>query len=122
MRSLGIVGLCVALGGCLTTSQEVVQQLGANYIGKSTDNLVKDFGPPASSFKLQSGETSYVWQLDSVTHVYGDQYSARASTRYCKVSVVADPKGIVTTLNTEDSDSVLNGSICSRRLGIQRQG
>jgi hypothetical protein len=72
MRLLMVVALCAALGGCAASSQEVVQRLGSNYIGKSSDELIRDFGPPTSTFKMQSGETSYVWQLASVTGISGD--------------------------------------------------
>jgi len=121
MRKLGIVALCVVLGGCGTTSQEAAQRLGAYYIGKSTDLLVKDFGPPGSTYKLQSGELSMIWQLDAVTSIRGDDSRATARTRYCKVSVIADLRGTVTDLKTEDADSIY-GSICALRLGIQHQG
>ena len=82
--------------------------------------MMKDFGPLASSFKLQSGEMSYVWQLEAAARVSGDRYTATARTRYCKVSVIADPKGIVTDLRAEDTNTI-DGSICAQRLGIQRQ-
>ena len=121
MRNLGIAVLCAALAGCGAFTQEVARRLGAQYIGKSTDVMVKDFGPPTSSFKLQSGETSYDWQLDAVTSIRGaDSSRAIAHTNFCKVTVISDTRGIVTDLRTQDADSMY-GSICAQRLGIMAQ-
>jgi hypothetical protein len=129
MRKWGIVALCAALGGCAASSQEVVARLGEHYIGQNVDALVIDFGPPASTFKMNSGDTSYIWQLGNQTNAVGGNGAAIASTRFCKVSVVASKTGIVTLLNTEDSNAGggiagavgMYGSICANRLGMQRQ-
>jgi hypothetical protein len=127
MRVLGIVALCAALAGCAASREEVVARLGENYIGKNVDALVVDFGPPASTFKMNSGDTSYIWQLGNQTNAVGGDGAAIASTRYCKVSVIASSKGVVSQLNTEDSNAGggfagavgMYGSICANRLGIQ---
>src|SRR5262245_44616336 len=127
MRKLGIVALSATLAGCAASREEVVARLGEHYIGKNVDQLVIDFGPPASTFKMNSGDTSYIWQLGNQTNAVGGDGSAIASTRYCKVSVVASPKGVVSQLNTEDSNAGggfgaavgMYGSICANRLGIQ---
>src|SRR5580700_307545 len=102
MRILGIVVLGAALSGCAASRQEVAAQLGAEFIGQNVDALVIDFGPPASTFKMNSGDTSYIWQLGNQTNAAGGNGVAIASTRFCKVSVVASKTGIVTLLNTED--------------------
>jgi hypothetical protein len=127
MRYLGIVALCVTLGGCAASREEVVARLGEHYIGQNVDQLVIDFGPPASTFKMNSGDTSYIWQLGNQTNAVGGNGSAIASTRFCKVSVVASKTGIVTLLNTEDSNAGggfagavgMYGSLCAQRLGMQ---
>jgi hypothetical protein len=129
MRILGIVALCVALGGCAASRQEVVAQLGADYIGQNVDALVIQWGPPASTFKMNSGDTSYVWQLGNQTNINTDRGAGIASTQFCKVNVVANKAGIVTLLNTEDSNAGGGlvgamggyGSICANRLGIRHQ-
>lgn len=123
-----MVAICAALGGCAASTQEVVARLGDHYIGQSIDQIVVDWGPPANSFKMTNGDTSYVWQLGNQTNAAGGNGSAIASTRFCKVSVVANKAGIVTLLNTEDSNAGggfggamgAYGSICANRLGIQR--
>jgi hypothetical protein len=129
MRNLGIVVLCATLAGCAASREEVVARLGEHYIGQNVDALVIDFGPPASTFKMNSGDTSYIWQLGNQTNMVADKNSGIASTRYCKVSVIASPKGNVTQLNTEDSNAGgelygavgMYGSICANRLGIQHR-
>jgi hypothetical protein len=129
MRILGIVALCAALAGCAASRQEVVAQLGAEYIGQNVDALVVQWGPPASTFKMNSGDTSYVWQLGNQTNINTDRGAGIASTLFCKVNVVANKAGIVTLLNTEDSNAgggivgALGGygSICANRLGIRHQ-
>jgi hypothetical protein len=126
MRILGIVALCAALGGCGTSRQEVATRLGQQYVGQNVDILVVRFGPPASTFKLNSGEMSYVWQLGNQTNINTDRGYGSASTMYCKVSVIASPTGIVTQLNTEDANMYvgltaavgIDRSLCATRLGM----
>jgi hypothetical protein len=129
MRKLGIAGLCAALVGCAASREEVVARLGSQYIGQNVDALVVRFGPPANSFKMNSGETSYVWQLGNQTSISSDRGSGIASTVYCKVNVIASNAGVVTQLTTEDSNAGrgidaamgIYGSICANRLGMERQ-
>jgi PBP1b-binding outer membrane lipoprotein LpoB len=44
--------------GCAATKQEVSENLGSRFIGKNVDSLVTEFGPPASAFRMNSGETA----------------------------------------------------------------
>ena len=101
VRILGIVALCAALAGCAASRQEVVARLGDEFIGQNVDALVVKFGPPTNTFKMNSGQNSYVWQLTAVTDIAADRGYGQAQTRFCKVSVIASPVGIVTQLNTE---------------------
>ena len=129
MRILVVVALGVALSSCAASRQEVVVRLGDQFIGQNVDSLVLQFGPPTSTFKMNSGHSSYVWQLTAVTDIAGDRGYAQAQSRFCKVSVIASPTGIVTQLNTEDSNAGFGlagalgayGSICARRLGMKPQ-
>jgi hypothetical protein len=124
----GIVALCVTLGGCAASKEQVAAQLGSQYVGQNADALVVKFGPPASTFKMNSGDTSYVWQLGNQTNIVAARGEGVASTQFCKVSVIANKNGVVTQLNTEDSNAGgglygaigLYGSICANRLGIER--
>ena len=78
---------------------------------------------------MNSGETSYIWQLVNQTDILTDRGSGFAQTRFCKVSVIASKTGIVTQLDTEESNAggglpgVLGvyGSICADRLGMKPQ-
>jgi hypothetical protein len=58
MRILGIVTLCAALAGCAASRQEVAARLGDQFVGQNVDALVVKFGPPLSTFKMNSGDTS----------------------------------------------------------------
>ena len=121
--------ILLALTGCGASRQEVATRLGQQYVGQNVDALVVRFGPPASTFKLNSGETSYVWQLGNQTNIntYGNGSGSgygSASTQFCKVSVIPSPAGIVTRLNTEDANIYvgltaavgIDGSLCATRL------
>ena len=57
----------IALTGCAATKQEVSDNLGNRFLGKNVDTLVSEFGPPASTFRMNSGEIAYVWQLSGIT-------------------------------------------------------
>jgi hypothetical protein len=117
------------LSGCAASRQEVAARLGDEFIGQNVDSLVVKFGPPTNSFRMNNGGASYVWQLAATTDVAIDQGYGSVRTRVCKVSVVADAKGIVTQLNTEDSSAStgiygmmgIGGSICAQRLGMKPQ-
>jgi hypothetical protein len=135
MRFLYVCALCLFLGGCYASSQEVRAKLGDEYIGKSVDALVLQFGPPASQFKMSTGETSYLWQLSSHTNVdvTRDRFgsSGTAGTKFCKLNVIASPAGMVTKLATEDgsvgrTEAIGNfdiyGSVCAHYMGIRKQG
>lgn len=126
------VGLfAVILVGCAATKQEVSENLETRFIGKNVDSLVSEFGPPASVFRMNSGETAYAWQLSAVTDISGSQNFGTAQTNYCKVNVISSSSGTVTKLTTEDSNRsagngpvgmlINTGSICARRLGMQRR-
>jgi hypothetical protein len=75
--------------------------LGDQYVGQNVDALVIKFG----TFKMNSGDTSYIWQLGNQTNINSDRGSGIASTQFCKVSVIGSKTGIVSQLNTEDSNA-----------------
>jgi hypothetical protein len=122
MKIWTFVALCAALGGCVTSGQETVAQLGQEYVGQNVDALVGQWGEPDSTIKVDRADTSYVWKLGNQTELAADRGSY---ARFCKVSVVASSKGIVTQINTEDLTSRSDiigalggwGSVCATRLG-----
>jgi hypothetical protein len=79
---------------------------------------------------MRSGEMAYSWQLSSETDINTYRGSGTAQTNYCKINVVSSPAGIVTKLTTEDVSGTAGvlgvagvdfyGSLCAKRLGIQR--
>ncbi len=129
MRILGIVALSAALVGCAASRQEVAARLGDQFIGQNVDALVIKFGPPTSMFKMNSGGSSYTWQLASITDINTDRGSGTASTRTCRVTVITSPAGLITDLHTDDANAStgiygamgIGGSICAQRLGMKPQ-
>jgi hypothetical protein len=130
MRILSAVLLCAALGGCAANAPEVRARLGQDYLGKNVDVLVMRWGPPTSTFRMNSGQNSYLWQLAAETSVSLDKSgSGSAKTYACRVTVIASPAGVIQQLDTEDyraGDGILSvvgayGSICGERLGMKPQ-
>jgi hypothetical protein len=122
--------ICLFLGGCAASRQEVAARLGDEYVGKNVDMLVAQWGPPASMFRMNNGGASYQCQLSAVTDIDIDRGSGTAGTRACKVTVIAAPDGKVVQLNTEDPNAGRGiigamggfGSMCAHRLGMRPQG
>jgi len=127
MRILKVFALCFLFSGCAASRQEVAARLGQEYIGQNVDQLVVRFGPPASTFRMNSGQSSYIWQLSAVTNINAERGYGTAQTNYCKVSVIASPTGIVQQLDTEDANAGIGlpgaigmyGSLCGQRLGMR---
>ncbi len=127
-RRAAVLVWTTLLVGCAASREQVVAQLGQEYVGQNVDVMVVKFGPPIGTFAMNSGDTSYVWQLGNQTDIATDRGSGFSSTRFCKVSVVAAKGGMIKELNTEDSNAgggligALGGygSICANRLGISR--
>src|SRR4051812_45473345 len=102
MRILGVAVLCFALGGCAASASEVKARLGQEYVGKNVDALVVQWGPPTTTFKMNSGQNSYVWQLATETTVNLDRGSGLAKNYACRVNVIASQTGVIQQLDTED--------------------
>jgi hypothetical protein len=141
MRIPKIVVLCVALGGCWTSGQDVAtsRQSGGQFVGKNVDAVVARFGKPRSR-KVDNDQTTYFWQLDAATDPSGSQkaYTGQGGLygdgrtpgymsddpRFCKLSVTTSPEGIVTQFSAEDLNGTgaptfslgINGSVCAQRL------
>ena len=120
MRFITIALCAVGLAGCAATGAQVLDRLGSHYVGKNVDELVAEFGPPANTFKMHSGDSSYVWQLTSSTNIDTYKGSGTAQTFFCEINVVASPTGIVSKISTEDSQNLYGESLCAKRLGMKR--
>ena len=107
--------------GLLRYTVDVRDRLSATYVGKSIDQIVVEFGPPKATFKLSSGDTSYLWEIGAAIDINTYKGSGDAQTFYCRLKVIASPRGIVSDISTEDSSNGYGESFCARRLGIRRQ-
>lgn len=58
MRVLGIVALCMMLGGCAS-------QIMKSYIGKTVAEAVMDYGPPATAFDVEQNRRAFIWSMNS---------------------------------------------------------
>jgi hypothetical protein len=107
MRIVGIASLGAALGWqpAPRRAKRLPLELDDQFIGQNVDALVVKFGPPTSTFKMSSGQSSYVRQPTAVTDIAADHGYGQAQTRFCRVSIIASPAGIVTQLNPEDSNA-----------------
>lgn len=146
MRIPGIVVLCAALGGCWTSGQEVATSTrpGDQFVGQNVDAVVARFGKPTGRKKMDNDQMSYVWELAATdlpgnqraytgdAGLYGDGVTPGAMSddpRFCKLSVITSPEGVVTQFNAEDSNGTgapsmtlgLTGSVCAQRLKMKPQ-
>ena len=63
------------MGGCAASKEQVTTRLGDQYVGQNVDAIVVKFG--ASTFKMNSGDTSYIWQLGNQTNIVADRGTGR---------------------------------------------
>lgn len=115
-----IILVAIGLSGCFATMQQVAGSLSNTYVGQNVDLMVTRFGPPATSFKMNSGETAYMWQLSALTDIDTYRGIGTAQTFFCKIDVVASAAGIVTKLTTEDARDGFDESLCAKRLDMER--
>lgn len=120
MRLTATTALCVLVAGCAATQEQVTAALGSKYTGRSVDQLVLEFGPPTSTFKMSDGSAAYQWELANHTNINVDKYGGSANTRYCRVRAVAGPDNLVRSLSTEDASNIVGESLCARKLGLAR--
>ena len=144
MRVLKIVALSAALGGCGALQREVVAaRPNEQFVGQKVESLAARFGPPARSKRMDDGQAFYLWQLDDATDAAGNHgvYSGSGGLygdgrtpgyisfdpRFCKLSVMASPEGIITQFTAEDLNGTgapdksigVSRSICAERLGTK---
>jgi hypothetical protein len=83
MRSIVVVMLCVALGGCALQRAEVAQTAQVSMIGMPREKVLACMGPPAQ--KATEGQTE-VWAYNTSPTIMLDQGSG--ATRFCTVNIV----------------------------------
>lgn len=143
-RALVAVALCVALGGCWTSAQELTtsSRSGDQFVGQSVDAVVARLGKPTGRKSLDNDEMSYVWELPPVdwsgnrntqtgdAGLYGDGHTPGYMSddpRICRISVTTSREGIVTQFNAEDSNGTgapsmtlgFSRSVCAQRLAMK---
>lgn len=146
MRTLMIVALCAALGGCWTSGQEVATAArpGDQFVGQNVDAVVARFGKPAGRKNLDNDQMTYVWELAAADSrgnqrtqtgdagLYGDGYTPGYMSddpRFCKINVLTSPEGVVTQFNAEDFNGTgaptmplgLTRSVCAQQLQMKPQ-
>ena len=146
MRILTIMAACVALCGCWTSGQEAgtANRSGDQFVGQNVDAVVARFGKPSGRKKMDNDQMTYVWEFAAAdlpsnqtsytgqAGLYGDGRTPGSMSddlRFCKISVVTSPEGIVTQFNAEDSNGTgapsmtlgLTGSICAQRFRMKPQ-
>ena len=144
MRILGVAVLCLALGGCWTSGQDVAtaNRSGDQFVGQNVDAVVARFGKPTGRMRADNDQMTYVWELAPIDSsgnqrtqtgdagLYGDGHTPGYMSddpRLCKISVTTSPEGIVTQFNAEDSNGTgaptmtlgLVGSVCAQRLAMR---
>jgi outer membrane protein assembly factor BamE (lipoprotein component of BamABCDE complex) len=92
MRSLGVVALCAALGGCAFQRAEIAQDARAQMFGMTKEQVLACMGAPAS--KAAEGATE-VWGFASgngmtVATASYDRYGGTAvsTNRFCNINIV----------------------------------
>jgi len=118
-----VVLLAMALVGCGADADRVRLALTDKYTGHSVDQLVLEFGPPESSFKMTSGETSYQWDVARSASVVVSGDVASVDTSHCRVRALVGQDGRVRDVWIADKGSgdwqvsrALYGSYCPNRL------
>jgi hypothetical protein len=100
MRALLLIAI-IGLTGCVASNEQLLTRLNTKYVGQSVDAMVNQYGPPASTFKMSSGETSYMWQSNDVQRVN------------CKISAIAAPTGLVTKVSIYAASYIDGESFCA---------
>lgn len=112
MKKLAVV-LLLALAGC-TTTQQANKVLETRFKGSSADSFFLAYGPPSSSYKLNSGGgTLYTWSeqaknytmpMRANTTMYGNQayttFSGGGSySVQCSLKIAVDAGGTIQTID-----------------------
>jgi hypothetical protein len=120
-RIIPVVLGSIWLAGCFATAPDVQQRSGESFVGKNVDEIVVVFGPPKTTFNMNSGDIAYLWEIGNSTNIDTYKGSGSAETSYCRFRVIASPQGIVSDLSTEDASNGDRESPCARRLGMKGQ-
>jgi hypothetical protein len=118
MRNLGIVAMCVALGGCAIERAQIAQDARTQMVGMSKEQVLTCMGVPAN--KAAEGATE-VWGYASgngmtVASASYDRYggTAVASSRFCNINIVMASARVTAVNYTGPTGGLLTaGEQCS---------
>ncbi len=126
----GYVALVLVAGllaGCKTT-EEAARSMRSDWVGRSTDSFFSAYGPPETSFDLDSGGRVFTWrggeatsyqpgryQTNQVSHLSATGQIQRSTvTTYqpprrqdfvCEAQITADARGIIENIRiSRDTD------------------
>ncbi len=88
---LFFLSLGLNLTGCVTAN-EYTQHLRKQFVGKTMDTAINEYGPPTASAKYGEGKI-YEW---SRSMGYRGIASSEPTERFCTWRVVADQTGVIT--------------------------
>jgi hypothetical protein len=91
MRILGIVSLCVALGGC---AGQTIKEKMATYAGQPASVLFGKLGYPTSEQTIANSK-AYIWATNRF--IDGSSYG-------CKIRVIVDPQDMISAWDFEGNE------------------
>lgn len=127
MRFLPVAIIAIAVCGC-TTTEQANKLVASKYMGGQTDAFFTKFGPPESSYKLQSGDTLFTWAERArywntpgsvQTTVVGRTAISTVTPgdkvlQQCQLKILASPDGRIREINVlNDSLGVWQLSRCN---------
>ncbi len=122
MKQFAIAIFTLALVGCAATQDQVTASLRDKYSGQSVDQLVMQFGPPSSTFKMADGGSAYEWNIANRTNIDTYRGTGAEATSFCKIRAVAGPDSVVRSVSTDDAAvNIYGDSLCAQKLRMPRQ-
>jgi hypothetical protein len=132
MWRIVLPGLILFLFSC-TTNQDVIDRLTREYLGRSSDDFFRNYGPPASEFKLSSGGSIYTWHsgfhnvpMPVTTNTQGTAspsgFSAYSTTTggdvrlFCEAKIVTNEKGQIQDISIRGTVGAWEISRCAEVL------
>ncbi len=99
MKHLLLIAIILTLAGCVTAN-EYTHHLRQQFVGKTMDTAINDYGPPTASAKFGDGKI-YEWTRSmgyrgiSSTDTGGGTATGEFE-RFCTWRVTADKNGVIT--------------------------
>ncbi len=91
MRTATTLLLIISVYGCAST--ENYRELAELWIGHHQDELIETWGPPDSSFELDSGGVAYTWHEQLGNSFVPVGSSVVTTSRECSTTYYVDMQG-----------------------------